>query len=449
MGVAPGGEFTGAQLAEKTGVFDASGLGIGNIQGIGYLSNIQVFNLSQNNILTLARLVEMNWPEGTIVDVSNNPLTYRRNLREILVLQKRWGQMFVYTPQNSSYPIPPLSSLVSPWKSQDIGNVGIEGLAGMNASNTFAVSGSGSGLGGSIDGFHYVHQPFTGDCEMTTRVAHVGTGSEGILFRQSLEPDAPFVGVRATRANGILVQYRPKSASNTITLSTGKSFRLPMGLKLIRNEDNYEAYISNDNISWELLQKLTCPMNPSYYVGLAVTSENNTVTNESLIDQVSVRKYVYQPPTPTPAPTLTPTPVVFDPRPKTVIVTDSTQTREDLSGGYDQDADNERALVIRWNLEVPGAADYHVYVRVNQFKQAFFLGRTASGAWNYYEWRPGAPFLAPEFANGPLYGNHYTFIVYAIREGQNPVSAQTPGDVFFWSDKPLPTPTPTFTPTVP
>ena len=206
MGVAPGGEFTGAQLAEKTGVFDASGLGIGNIQGIGFLNNVQVFNLSQNNILTLARLVEMNWPEGTIVDVSSNPLTYRRNLREILVLQKRWGQMFVYTPQNSSYPIPPLSSLVSPWKSQDIGNVGIEGLAGMNASNTFAVSGSGAGLGGSIDGFHYVHQPFTGDCEMTTRVTHVGTGSEGIMFRQSLEPDAPFVGVRATRANGILVQ---------------------------------------------------------------------------------------------------------------------------------------------------------------------------------------------------------------------------------------------------
>ncbi|HQH74575.1 MAG TPA: cohesin domain-containing protein, partial [bacterium] len=33
--------------------------------------------------------------------------------------------------------------------------------------------------------------------------------------------------------------------------------------------------------------------------------------------------------------------------------------------------------------------------------------------------------------------------------GQNPVSAQTPGDVFFWSEKPLPTPTPTFTPTAP
>ncbi|HOL96851.1 MAG TPA: carboxypeptidase regulatory-like domain-containing protein, partial [bacterium] len=454
MGVAPGGEFTGAQLAEKTGVFDASGIDVGNIRGIEYLTNIQVFDLSNNHISLLTPLVNMDLPQGTILDVSKNSLTYRSNLKEVLVLLNRLGSLFIHSPQNVGSYLPPLSGNIAPWTLHDIGVVRTEGIAAAAQTQpaTFAVLGSGVGLGRVNESFHYVCQPYTGDCEMTARVVHLGlttnSNKTGILFRESLESNAPFVSISVVRNNGIHIQYRTAaSVTDTIILDPNKIFSRPVWLKVIRNKNDFEIYTSPEGMVWELVNQITNPMSSQFYVGVVVTSQNNNETCESLVDQVSVRKYVYQPPTPTPTPTLTPTPVVFDPRPKTVIVTDTTQTRDDLAGGYDQDAENERALVIRWNLGVLDAADYHVYVRVNQFKQAFFLGRTASGARNYFEWRPGAPFLAPEFANGPIYGNYYSFIVYAIREGQNPVSAQTQGDVFFWSDKPLPTPTNTFTPT--
>lgn len=123
-----------------------------------------------------------------------------------------------------------------------------------------------------------------------------------------------------------------------------------------------------------------------------------------------------KPAAPTASPTPVPTPTLA---PGTVIVTDSIESGEDLSGGEDTDPAGRRGLVIRWNLSYPEVADFHVYVSVNG-EDAKYLGRTASSTADYLEWREGAPNLGKDYRTGPQFGNTYRFFVFPIRPSGTP-----------------------------
>ncbi len=154
-------------------------------------------------------------------------------------------------------------------------------------------------------------------------------------------------------------------------------------------------------------------------------------------------------PTPTYTPTLTPTntipPVPLNIPVDTVVVTDHLQSTEKLNGGYDIDVAHDRALAVRWNYSKSDAANFHIYVKIdNGFPQ--FLGQTKSGSVYYFEWRIGNPFLTDSFVDGPQYKKLYKFLVYAITsDGAYLLTSLDP--VLFWdANEILPTPTYTTTP---
>ncbi len=173
---------------------------------------------------------------------------------------------------------------------------------------------------------------------------------------------------------------------------------------------------------------------------------------------------------PTPIPTSTPTlganatPTITPTYPtgSTVIITDDLSTMSDLSNGMDYDGMNDRALVIRWNYAQAGInpndiSDVHVYVRENQSGQYTYLGRTADGAKEYLEWRDATPRLAPRFHNGPVFNRTYEFKVYCITRTGHPIfygPFEPQGPVQFlqgFDPTPTPigyTPVPTYTPTI-
>ncbi len=165
--------------------------------------------------------------------------------------------------------------------------------------------------------------------------------------------------------------------------------------------------------------------------------------------------------TPTPPPTATPGPTT---PPDTVIVTDAPDTFEDLSGLKDYDADDQRALVIRWNVTLPDIEDYHVYVLVDSQLPYKYLTRTRSGNVTHLIWKANAGNVMGEFSDGPQFGHTYEFIVFAIRDQRVAGRFANKGAVEFLSEdmQPVetptilvpditntPTPSPTVTPTLP
>jgi len=128
-------------------------------------------------------------------------------------------------------------------------------------------------------------------------------------------------------------------------------------------------------------------------------------------------------------------------------VTDDSASTEDLSNGEDQDTEDNRELVIRWNLEVDNVNDYHVYVIENNEQKSKFLGRTGSGLTSMFIWNEESR-VTGQFRNGPQDGSSYLFMVYAVRRGGPPAGPfQAAGPVLFTlgaepTNTPAPEPTP-------
>ncbi|MEW6237086.1 MAG: right-handed parallel beta-helix repeat-containing protein [Candidatus Omnitrophota bacterium] len=160
-------------------------------------------------------------------------------------------------------------------------------------------------------------------------------------------------------------------------------------------------------------------------------------------------------PTFTPTFTSTPTPIKMNLPANTFIVTDDLNSTVDLTGKFDMDDANNRALTLRWNFGISAITDIHIYVSVN-LKEYAFLASMQSGIAVDYDWRQDARYLDASFKDGPQFGNVYKFKIVAIREGSSSSALEiNNGIVFLPMSSSTPTPsntpalklTPTLTPT--
>ena len=121
-----------------------------------------------------------------------------------------------------------------------------------------------------------------------------------------------------------------------------------------------------------------------------------------------------------------------------IVVTDDLHSSEDLTGKFDMDSPDSKALGIRWNFDKSVYTQYHVYAKVDSGKEEFIssVGTLA----NYYLW------------TGPEFGHSYTFVIYGIRDDGGTSRLESKQSVYFMStsdNTPTPTapPTATYTPT--
>jgi regulation of enolase protein 1 (concanavalin A-like superfamily) len=181
------------------------------------------------------------------------------------------------------------SAIPSPWTDADVGAVGLPGSASF-ANPTFTVVGSGINIGGTSDQFHFVYQPLSGDGEIVARITGVqNTTPEskgGIMIRESLAPNATNASMVITGGNRIMFQRRMTTGATTNSLSWNQT--TPHWVKLVRTGDTISAYRSTTGVSWTLSGTFTIPMAPTVYVGLVMSSRDNTVTGTATLDGVSV-----------------------------------------------------------------------------------------------------------------------------------------------------------------
>ena len=130
-------------------------------------------------------------------------------------------------------------------------------------------------------------------------------------------------------------------------------------------------------------------------------------------------------PTATPTPTPTPTPGAILPIPtpineNSLVVVDDSNSSQDLTGATDFDPVNDRNISLAWNANNIEATDWHVYVREG-LGGVRFLGRTADGEINNFNWNDSADNpIDTAFANGPDFNSVYTFRVIRIDDSLGP-----------------------------
>jgi len=64
---------------------------------------------------------------------------------------------------------------------------------------------------------------------------------------------------------------------------------IPRWVKLVRNGNTFTGYVSLDGNDWRQVDSVTLPMNKTIYVGLGLSGHNNSMSNSTLFDNVTVK----------------------------------------------------------------------------------------------------------------------------------------------------------------
>jgi fibronectin type 3 domain-containing protein/regulation of enolase protein 1 (concanavalin A-like superfamily) len=185
---------------------------------------------------------------------------------------------------------PGAGSLPSGWSGGDIGTVGIAGSAGF-AGGTYTVTGSGADIWGTADEFQFVSRQIIGDCDIIARVASVENtdpwAKAGVMIRESLNASSTHATMVVSSANGLAFQRRTSTGGTSLNTSV-PAITAPHWVRLVRSGNTFTAYRSTDGAAWTTVGSQTITMTSGVYVGLAVTSHNNTALATATFDNVSI-----------------------------------------------------------------------------------------------------------------------------------------------------------------
>ena len=191
----------------------------------------------------------------------------------------------VETPNSAEATI----GLPYPWQTQDVGAVGLAGSA-TYSSGAFAVTGSGADVWDTADGFRFVYVTNSGDCTLVARVTALQNidpwSKAGVMIRSSLASNAPNAFIAVTPGNGVTFQYRTIT-NGTCGFANTVGLTAPYWVRLVRSGSTFTGYRSLDGITWTQQGSTTITMGATVYVGLALTSHNNSSLCAATFDNVT------------------------------------------------------------------------------------------------------------------------------------------------------------------
>jgi fibronectin type 3 domain-containing protein len=180
-------------------------------------------------------------------------------------------------------------TLPYPWVTQDIGSVGFTGNVAYS-SGVFTVTGSGDDIWNAADAFRFVYVTATGNCTIVARVTALQDvdpwSKAGVMLRASLASNAANAFIAVTPGNGVTWQYRSSTGGDSYN-NTTTGLRAPYWVKLVRSGSTFTGSRSPDGVTWTQLGTTTFTIASTAYIGLALTSHNNSSLCMAAFDNVT------------------------------------------------------------------------------------------------------------------------------------------------------------------
>lgn len=179
---------------------------------------------------------------------------------------------------------------LSPAEGTDIGNPDIKGSFKYNSVNQqYLITGSGYNIWNGRDEFFFLARKTGGDLILSANLEFMGSGTElhrkaGVMFRSSLEEDAPYVDI-AVHGDGLTsLQYRAVKGGITREITAG--IRNPQFVQLERQDNRFIMRLSKENSPLEVAAELDLDLADEIHAGLFVCSHNAGVAETALFRNV-------------------------------------------------------------------------------------------------------------------------------------------------------------------
>jgi hypothetical protein len=195
-----------------------------------------------------------------------------------------------------------LRPLPDPWTSRDVGDVGAAGFATFSRGpRLFAVGGSGAGIAGTADEFHFVSRQVVEKhgyaVEVTARVASTelsfGPAQAGVMVRAIGDAGAPHVSVLVPTSPFSRVLplsfVRRASKGGDTTATIGPAVGEPVWIRLRIDGGKVRAfYREASNAPWRFLGETRVALGARFDVGFAVTSVADGGLTRATFDRVAI-----------------------------------------------------------------------------------------------------------------------------------------------------------------
>jgi hypothetical protein len=181
-------------------------------------------------------------------------------------------------------------ALPTGWLSQDIGAVGRAGSA-CETAGTFTLGASGSDIWGTADQFRFAYQPLGCNGEIVARLNALTNNDPwtkaGVMIRESMSANARHAMMVVSATSGAAFQYRVNTGGTTASI--GRAAAVPEWVKIVRSGNTFTGYLSEDGLNWGTpVGQVTIGMSAQAFIGLALTSHNNTQLATAQLGNVSV-----------------------------------------------------------------------------------------------------------------------------------------------------------------
>ena len=179
--------------------------------------------------------------------------------------------------------------------SGDVGAPTRRGSTSFDASRgEYRIIGAGANIWAKEDQFQYVWREMSGNIAVTASMQFLGEGAghrkAGIMLRQSLDTDSPYIDV-VIHGNGMPgVQWRNTKGDITNAFDFPFDGPAKFKLKLVRQGSAITVWIAKDGAELKELGHTQAQLGNPVLVGLAVCSHNADASDIVVFSDVSVEQ---------------------------------------------------------------------------------------------------------------------------------------------------------------
>ncbi len=182
------------------------------------------------------------------------------------------------------------------WKSIDIGSMSQKGNTGFDKDvNTIRVQSSGNSIDAKNDAFRFVYQKMSGDISISTMVmSHDISGGPvkaGLMIRENLKTDAPFVMISIQKNKGLQLEQRGEAAATPRVLKS-LNIEAPYWIRIEKRGNVMTSFVSSSNrLNWKKIGENKIDFEEEFYVGMMATSTNETKNSLARFKDVDAHSY--------------------------------------------------------------------------------------------------------------------------------------------------------------
>jgi TolB protein len=195
---------------------------------------------------------------------------------------------------------PPTNQTLGDFDAQaDVGKVDPPGAAEYDKSqNQYTLKSSGENIWAKHDDFHLLYRKLSGDCSLTAEIMLIGQGKNahrkaGLMIRQSLDPDAPYVDVMIHGDGLIALQYRP--AKGEITKDIKSEVKSPATVRIERRGDTFTVSVAPKidkpaaEPAFQATGSIKVELKDPVYAGLALSAHDASTTENAVFTNFALK----------------------------------------------------------------------------------------------------------------------------------------------------------------